>query len=90
MYAIAGFLKTDCCWSVNIVQQGQGWKTRHRFQFSFDEGGGCSCASPQILLLLQGRRYKPFVLRYKPAYKLSYKLFEFPYKPYKPLGWGSE
>ena len=28
--------------------------------------------------------------RYKPAYKLSYKLFEFPYKPYKPLGWGSE
>ena len=37
--------------SVNIVQRGQGWKTRNRFQFSFDEGGGCSGACPQILFL---------------------------------------
>ena len=59
MYAAAGFLKKDRCLSVNIVQRGQGWKTRHRFQFSFDEGGGCSCACPQILFLLQGRRTRP-------------------------------
>ena len=59
MYATAGFLKTERCLSVNIVQRGQGWKTRHRFQFSFDEGGGCSCACPQILFLLQGHRTRP-------------------------------
>ena len=95
MYATAQFLKKDRCLSVNIVQRGQGWKTRHRFQFSFDEGGGCSCACPQILFIPPPKpacppSYKPFLGRYKPAYKLSYKLFEFPYKPYKPLGWGSE
>ena len=40
MYATAGFLKKDRCLSVNIVQRGQGWKTRHRFQFILTKGEG--------------------------------------------------
>ena len=35
----AGISGNDRCLSVNIVQRGQGWKHRCRFQFSFAEGG---------------------------------------------------
>ena len=72
-----GKLDTD---SSLVLTKGEGAVARVRRSCSCSRGAADACPPS----------YKPFLGRYKPAYKLSYKLFEFPYKPYKPLGWGSE